>query len=253
MSNNASPNGNQVVAAPATNVRLDNPTSPSAGPIKDTIRKGQEAWQRLQHNQTYQDWCAVGRAHVIGRTAAMQDAGCNTPQGHRYKTAFTAWQHKQGFENLDKGDRCRLFEVMDNLTEIEAWRLTLTPRARAGLNHPSTVLRRWKAAKRAAQNEHQPDLPNKPEQKPPTLNPLSWEPASPAERPRFISAVGWQTISEVIPEDWRPIIEEWLHPKPTAVVIDPNGYPIPEDLSIPVFLKVVSPDGVTAYARRRAS
>jgi hypothetical protein len=47
--------------------------------------------------------------------------------------------------------RRRLFEVMDHLPEIEAWRQTLTPRERAGLNHPSTVLRRWKIAKRAAQ------------------------------------------------------------------------------------------------------
>jgi hypothetical protein len=53
----------------------------------------------------------------------------------------------------------------------------------------------------------------------------------------------------VIPDDWRPVIEEWLYPKPTPV-IDPDGYPIPEDLSIPAFLKTVSPDGLTTYTRR---
>jgi hypothetical protein len=80
------------------------------------------------------------------------------------------------------------------------------------------------------------------------LNSLLWTNASPIERASFVSAVGWQAIVEVIPVDWRPAIEAWLHPKPAPAVIDPDGYPIPEDLSIPGFLKVVSPDGVTIRA-----
>jgi hypothetical protein len=87
----------------------------------------------------------------------------------------------------------------------------------------------------------------------PPLNSLSWAPASLAERAKWVRAVGWQAIAEVIPADWRPAIEAWLHPKPALVVIDADGHPIPEDLSIPSFLKVVSPDGVTAYARRAAN
>jgi hypothetical protein len=82
------------------------------------------------------------------------------------------------------------------------------------------------------------------------LHSLLWANASPTERASFVSAVGWQAIVEVIPIDWHPAIEAWLHPKPAIVVIDPDGHPIPEDLSIPGFLKVVSPDGITTYARR---
>src|SRR5262249_7823638 len=136
--------GVQEVAA--SNVELDDPVRPTAESSEDVL-EGKEAWQRLQNNPSWQDWLAVGKAHVIGRAAAMREARVNTPKGRRYNAAFTAWQSKHGFENLDSGDRCRLFEVMDHLPEIEAWRQTLTPRQRAGLNHPSTVLRRWKATK----------------------------------------------------------------------------------------------------------
>jgi hypothetical protein len=84
----------------------------------------------------------------------------------------------------------------------------------------------------------------------PLLSSLSWAAASPAERAKWVDAVGWQQLAEVIPVDWRPAIEAWLHPKPALAIIDPEGHPIPEDLSIPGFLKVVSPDGVTTYAGR---
>jgi hypothetical protein len=85
------------------------------------------------------------------------------------------------------------------------------------------------------------------------LNSLSWATASSTDRAKFVNAIGWQTIGEVIPDDWRPAIEEWLHPKPAPLVIDPDGHPIPEDLEIPAFLKVVSPDGVTTDTRQRAA
>ena len=250
MLNNISPNSNQEVAAPTVD-ELDNPTHLTAEPIERTICKGREAWERIQNKQRWEDWLAVGKANVVGRAEAMQEARVNTPKGRRYNNAFTPWQYKHGFENLDKGDRCRLFEVMDHLAEIETWRTTLTSRERAGLNHPSSVLRRWKAVKRAAQNvQHRPSRPASEQTDPGTLNPLAWGNASPAERAHFISAIGWQTIGEVIPTEWRPIIEAWLRPQPMPVIIDLNGHPIPEDLSIPAFLKVVSPDGVTTYVAR---
>jgi hypothetical protein len=85
------------------------------------------------------------------------------------------------------------------------------------------------------------------------LNSLLWTNASPTERASFVSAIGWQAFAEVIPGEWQPAIEAWLHPQPALAVIDPDGRPIPEDLSISGFLKVVSPDGVTAYARRAAN
>jgi hypothetical protein len=77
------------------------------------------------------------------------------------------------------------------------------------------------------------------------LNSQAWANASPAERARFINSIGWRTLAEAIPANWHPAIEEWLHPKPAPIIVDHNGHPIPEDISIPAFLKVVSPDGAT--------
>jgi hypothetical protein len=124
-----------------TNDRLDSPTYHG----DDDVRAGQEAWQRLRSNATWEDWKQVGKAHVIGRAAAMREAHVNRPTGRRYNECFGAWQRKFGFENLDKGDRARLFEVMDRLAEIEDWLATLTTTERLRLNHPSSITRRWKA------------------------------------------------------------------------------------------------------------
>jgi hypothetical protein len=76
----------------------------------------------------------------------MRDAHTNKPHGRSYCAAFSAWAKKFGFTDLDKGDRARLFDVMDRLVDIETWleKLPLTERLR--LNHPNSVWRRWKAA-----------------------------------------------------------------------------------------------------------
>jgi hypothetical protein len=123
--------------------RLDNPTDQEHA----TVLRGQEAWHRLRHDQTWEDWQHVGAAHLIGRTRAMHEAGVNRPFGRRYKIAFAGWLRKFGFENFDKADRSRLFIVMDHLHEIETWRATLTPTQRLRLNHPSAVLRKWRSAR----------------------------------------------------------------------------------------------------------
>jgi hypothetical protein len=111
--------------------------------LPEDIRQGQEALRRLRDHSTWEDWKRVGRAHEAGRTTAMHDSGSNKPAGRGYNAAFHAWVKKFGFD-LDKGDRARLFDVMDHLMEIEAWLETLKPAERLRLNHPSSVWRRWK-------------------------------------------------------------------------------------------------------------
>jgi hypothetical protein len=113
----------------------------------ETVRIGKEAWQRLirTHNGLF-DWIAVGRAHEIGRADAMREAGVNRPHGHRYKKAFGAWLKRPGFHNMDKGDRARLFLVMDNLAAIEQWRTGLGLTEQMRLNHPSSVWRKWQVS-----------------------------------------------------------------------------------------------------------
>jgi hypothetical protein len=135
-------------------VELARPT-PEEPQEEDAIRLGQEAWHRLRDYSTWEDWKKVGRAHVIGRITAMRDGHVNKPRGRSYNAAFLAWQKKFGFRDLDKGDRARLFNVMDHLAEIETWLATLTVADRLRLNHPNSVWRRWKAATAAVD-------PNKP-------------------------------------------------------------------------------------------
>ena len=134
------------IATPSTSVKADRLDGPTYHPDEAVVRAGQEAWCRLRSNATWDDWKQVGKAHVIGRHKAMIEAGVNQPIGRRYNEAFGAWQREFGFENLDKGDRARLFEVMGHLAEIEAWLATLTTSERLRLNHPTTVLRKWKGS-----------------------------------------------------------------------------------------------------------
>jgi regulator of replication initiation timing len=96
---------------------------------------------------------------LIGRQDAMAAAETEQPIGSRYNSEFGSWLAHHHFDNIDKGDRIRLIEVIDNLPAIEAWRATLTQTARLRLNHPSSILRKWKAAATEVK-EPQPTLRN---------------------------------------------------------------------------------------------
>jgi len=138
------------VEPPTETDGLDNPTHNLEAVA---VRDGQQAWVRLRDNSTWDDWLTVGAAHVVGRLEAMRDAHTNKPEGRGYCAGFSAWAKKFGFNDLDKGDRARLFNVMDHVAEIEAWRNKLSFKERLRLNHPASVWRRWKASVKAASGE----------------------------------------------------------------------------------------------------
>jgi hypothetical protein len=119
--------------------KVGNPTE------DDIVRIGQDAWSRLKQSRTLADWIAVGRAHVIGRTEAMRNAHTNAPLGRAYNVEFGRWIKHFGFDTLDKGDRSRLFDLMDNLPAIESWLAILTQTERLRLNHPTTIVKKWRA------------------------------------------------------------------------------------------------------------
>jgi hypothetical protein len=144
----AQPQNTSVITAPVN--RLDNPIDREQA----TVLRGQEAWDRLCRDHTWEDWKQIGAALQIGRSGAMHKAGINRPVGRRYKAVFSAWLKKFGFEKLDKADRSRLFAVMDHLQEIETWRGTLTLTKRLHLNHPSAVLRKWRSANAISHNQN---------------------------------------------------------------------------------------------------
>jgi hypothetical protein len=124
-----------------TKHRWDRPTDDEA-----LIQRGREAFERLANGRTWDDWIAVGEALLIGRTAAMREAHTNEPKGGRYNEIFGLWLRHYGFDRLDKSDRAKLMEVMNHRAEIEAWRTLLPSNKRMLLNHPTTVLRNWKAS-----------------------------------------------------------------------------------------------------------
>jgi hypothetical protein len=99
----------------------------------------------LNTDQNFTWWLDVGDAILIGREEAMREAGTNQPEGGRYNRLFGEWLVREKLD-FDKGDRSRLLQVMDNRLAIEGWRMTLPLVERRNLNHPSTVLRKWKAS-----------------------------------------------------------------------------------------------------------
>jgi hypothetical protein len=108
-------------------------------------RQGTEAWKRLKREKNWNDWLKVGEALQVGREWAMHQAMTNKPEGKAYNTALGEYLVKWKLDDMDKGDRSRLFTVLENLPMIEEWRSTLTITERPKLNHPNAVLRKWKA------------------------------------------------------------------------------------------------------------
>jgi hypothetical protein len=72
------------------------------------------------------------------------------------------------------------------------------------------------------------------------LNSLIWAKATLTEQARFISGIGWQSLAEVLPEEWYPIIREWLQARLDSnrapIVINQNVDLASNDLGIPAFL-----------------
>jgi hypothetical protein len=108
-------------------------------------RQTTEAWKRLKKDRNWADWMVVGEGLVLWREEAMKQARTNAPMGRAYNEAFGTRLTRYKLDDMDGGDRHRLFEVMDNRPAIEAYRQTLSLRDRLRLNHPSTVLRHFKA------------------------------------------------------------------------------------------------------------
>jgi hypothetical protein len=106
-------------------------------------RRGTAAWKRLKRQKNWADWIEVGEALEAGRDWAMHQAGTNEPAGKAYNMTFGEWLRTHQLDDMDKGERARLFTVMENRAAIEEWRATLTLTERLKLNHPNAVLRKW--------------------------------------------------------------------------------------------------------------
>jgi hypothetical protein len=127
----------------------------------DIIKRGQIALSRLERN-CWSDWCDVSLALDAGRSHAFREARSNNPKSKAYQKAMCAWLRCQDFDRIDRGDRCRLLEVADNLIAINAWRAKQPEKIQVKLNYPSVVLRAWR---RSLHKKSEPESENKSEQK----------------------------------------------------------------------------------------
>jgi hypothetical protein len=112
----------------------------------DAVIRGREAWDRVKKHAdlSWEDWMMTGVALTIGREECLAATHANDINSKRYRNAFSGWLTENGFGDMDKAARSRLFECMEHQGQIEAWRARLTLTERLKLNHPDTVLRRWR-------------------------------------------------------------------------------------------------------------
>jgi hypothetical protein len=169
----------------------------------EILRRGVEAMSRLSnnHSRDWADWLKVLAALDIGRHAAMVEAGANQPRGRGYCTAFAKWLRcNEAFATIDQADRKRMFDVLDNLPVIEAWRANLEQSQQLKWNNPIIVLREWRRSLRSPKPPPGADGGNGDENgdgnKPAPLLP-------PQELRRQLEILGLARFrQEVLPPDW---------------------------------------------------
>jgi hypothetical protein len=62
--------------------------------------------------------------------------------------AYAEWLKRWHVEDMDKSDRAKLLQLMEERPAVEEWRATLTDYERRNLNNPIVVWRKWTAATR---------------------------------------------------------------------------------------------------------
>ena len=108
------------------------------------------AWGRIKKAQArmWGDWMTIGEGLLEGRRWAMQKAGINRPEGKGYVLAYAEWLNRYRVDDMDKSDRAKLLQLMEERPAVEEWRATLTDYERRNLNNPTIAWRKWTAATR---------------------------------------------------------------------------------------------------------
>jgi hypothetical protein len=101
----------------------------------------------------FDDWMLIAEALQVGRADVMRTVSTNQPTGKRYEQAMAEWLLARGFHLIDKCTRNHLFECLQHRGGIEKWRVRLTEPEQFRFNHPTTVLRKWKAATQVPSKE----------------------------------------------------------------------------------------------------
>ena len=113
------------------------------------------AWARVKraHSRMWPEWMTIGEGLLEGRRWAMQQAGTNKPEGKGYVLAYGEWLKRYKVDDMDKSDRAKLLQLMEERPAVEEWRATLTDYERRNCNSPAVVLRKWTGSNARAQAE----------------------------------------------------------------------------------------------------
>jgi hypothetical protein len=108
------------------------------------------AWGRIKKAQArmWGDRMTIGEGLLEGRRWAMQMAGTNKPEGKSDVTAYSEWLKRYRVDDMDKSDRAKLLQLMEERPGVEEWRATLTDYERRNLNNPTIAWRKWTLATR---------------------------------------------------------------------------------------------------------
>jgi hypothetical protein len=117
------------------------------------------AWGRVKKAQTrmWGEWMTIGEGLLEGRNWAMRQAGVNKPEGKGYVMAYAEWLKRYRVDDMDKSDRAKLLQIMEERPGVEEWRATLTDWERRNLNNPVVVWRKWTAATRVKKPKKRTD------------------------------------------------------------------------------------------------
>jgi hypothetical protein len=124
----------------------------------DLLPRAAEAWERIQvamaeyrraqqdfrHRQRAEDWFLIAQAIAFGRAKVMKDTGAEKPAGRRYNKAMSEWLRAKHLNGIGKSTRSRLAEIAAHLEEISAWHARVDANDRIRVNHPRTILERWR-------------------------------------------------------------------------------------------------------------
>lgn len=123
-----------------------------------TIKAGIDAWGRVGGRATFDDWCQVGAALLIGRKHALALSGAARPIGRRYSLAFSTWLTKHGFGAMEPSVRSAALDLAEHLDTIVKWRGTLPEKQRQQLIHPLSNVQAWRRAARPQEARPKVDI-----------------------------------------------------------------------------------------------
>ena len=122
----------------------------------EAYRRGRTAIKRLtdrKKDHVFTWWLDYGHAILAVRNEAMRMAGTNQPIGKAFNMHHADIMAREKLQAFDGKTRKDAVDIVENLTHpvdarrlkgVAAWRDSLDDSERARLNHPTSIIRKWK-------------------------------------------------------------------------------------------------------------